>query len=506
MPPGNDLVLVLDVSRSMGAADAVPDRLGAAIEAAGSLIASPGDEGGDRVAVVAFAGRGVLRCPLTGNLGAAADTLKLLRPGGVRPGGTDLGAGLDAAFDAFDDGDHAGGRSVVVFSDGEDLVGRWPAAVERLRARGVVVHTVAVGDREVGQTVPSVPGEPSEPVRYHGALVLSRRSDEALAAVSRATGGAFVPLGTASVDLGTLYRTRIEPAARDARKPRPVQARVERFPLFLLAALALILTAVGTGRPVGAFLRGGGLVLSIALAGAVPAGGPAGSVARGRVAYAAGRYGDALTSFRDALRLAPGEPAASYDVAATCFQLRRYDEARSLYLAARERAGPVLRVKIDYALGNTAVAAGDLNRAAGHYDACLGSEAAGEGLDRVRRDAAVNLRFVLEQTRRAEATAGSETRAKQKGPQGRPGRGEPGGGAEPPPSSGVGSQKTDGARGETRSGARGTGGAGGSGHAAPRAGSPEEQLAGALNDVREARRMRIEEADPEDERDDRKDW
>ena len=57
LPAGHDVVLALDVSRSMAARDAVPDRLGAAIESAESLLKGIGREEGDRVAVVAFAGR-----------------------------------------------------------------------------------------------------------------------------------------------------------------------------------------------------------------------------------------------------------------------------------------------------------------------------------------------------------------------------------------------------------------------------------------------------------------
>src|SRR6185437_9839580 len=95
MPPGHDVILAVDVSRSMAAEDAVPDRLGLAVEAAESLLKALGRERGTRVGLVAFAGRGVLRCPLTENLGAVVDALDRLRPGDVRPGGTNLGAALD---------------------------------------------------------------------------------------------------------------------------------------------------------------------------------------------------------------------------------------------------------------------------------------------------------------------------------------------------------------------------------------------------------------------------
>ena len=120
-PPGHDAILLIDVSRSMGTEDAVPNRLAVAVEAAEKLVDALAREPANRAAVVAFAGRGVLRCPLTENLGAVIDSLKRLKPGAVRPGGTDLGAGLDAAIEAIGQQEHAQGEAIVIFSDGEDL-------------------------------------------------------------------------------------------------------------------------------------------------------------------------------------------------------------------------------------------------------------------------------------------------------------------------------------------------------------------------------------------------
>src|SRR5262245_2041452 len=155
LPPGHDVVFLVDTSRSMGAEDAVPNRLGVATEAALSLLDALGQERGNRVAVVAFAGRGRRRCPLTENLGAAAEALEELRPGDVRPGGTDLGAGIEAALEAFDTQDHAEGRTIVLFSDGEDHPGTWTSYVDLLRDSGIVLHSVAIGDPGRGHEVPS---------------------------------------------------------------------------------------------------------------------------------------------------------------------------------------------------------------------------------------------------------------------------------------------------------------------------------------------------------------
>ena len=155
LPPGHDVVLQIDVSRSMGAEDAVPSRLAVAIEAAASLVDALAGDPANRAAVVAFAGRGVVRYPLTENLGAVKDVVRRLQPGAVQPGGTDLGAGLDAAFDALGQEEHSDGRAIVIFSDGEDHAEHWRTRLDRLSQAGVIVHGVAIGDADQGHPVPS---------------------------------------------------------------------------------------------------------------------------------------------------------------------------------------------------------------------------------------------------------------------------------------------------------------------------------------------------------------
>ena len=92
------------------------------------------------------------------------------------------------------------------------------------------------------------------------------------------------------------------------------------------------------------------------------------------------------------------------------FQLGRYAEARQRYLEARQRADGSLRTKIDYALGNTALALGDIPGAIRSYDDCLASTAGGAALDAVRRDAAINRRFALEQAQSLAVPQDAELR------------------------------------------------------------------------------------------------
>lgn len=507
LPPGHDVVLLVDVSRSMGAQDAVPDRLGVAVEAARSLVAALGRGGGNRVAVVAFAGRGVVRCPLTENLGAVDSALQALRPGDVRPGGTDLGASLGAVLDAFDDQEPEEGRTIVLFSDGEDHGRNWEANVNPLRQARVIVHSIAIGDPLAGHPVPS--GLDAGFLSYRGAPVLSRRSDSRFQDLSNDTGGVVVPLGLATVDLGILYETRIARAEARRRAATRSLERAERFPLFVLAALVFGLAG---SSPI--FGRRGWPRLLLVVAVAVTAIGAgkgdksaAGYVSSGRQAYASGRFLDALAAFERAIAHDPVGAVARYDAAATLYQLGRYDDALLRYREARERADSGLRTKIDYAMGNTTLALGDVAAALRHYDACLASTVRGASFDAVRRDAAINRRFAVEQGARPSIPpdGGRDEPPPKPRPGSNPGRDgdtshgsvDPKG-ATPPPG---GDSRSD-----DPTSRRGAGGAGGAGPSPPRPGSPEARLDEALKSVREGRRRRLPDVTPSAVDGDRKDW
>jgi Ca-activated chloride channel homolog len=548
LPPGHDLVLVVDVSRSMAAEDAVPNRLAVAIAVAESLVIPLGREASNRAAVVAFAGHGVRVCPLTENLGAVLDALHRLRPGSVKPGGTDLGAALDAAMEALavDPQEHAEGRAVVIFSDGEDHAERWSSRVDRLRQQDIVVHAVSIGDAQEGHPVPI--GKAAEPLKFEGNTVLSKRFDTALETIARGTGGTIVKLGLASGDLGTLYESKIEPLARRQHEAARLAGKAERFPLFLLTAFALLVLGClpanrnwhwswgwsGTwrGRPRWRRpLRGLGpasMVVTAALAaGAVdqPKQSPAelaqSAVAHGRSLYSAGRLEEALKSFETATEHAPSSAVARYNTAATLFQLKRYSEAREQYQTARLRAGAGLRTKIDYALGNTSLALGEITAAIGSYDDCLKSTGGGKSLEQVREDAAINRRFALEQAQ-APAIADSENpdgqspsprQSGRRGPNPRPNgddspRDGPGDSGEAQGGAGSDSDQQD-ERNRPPTRRRRMGGAGGSGRTPQenRGNMPEDQLDAALERIREAvESRRLPEEIPPDSPAHGKDW
>jgi Ca-activated chloride channel family protein len=550
LPPGHDVVLAVDVSRSMAVEDAVPNRLALAIEVAGSMVKALAGDPANRVGLVAFAGRGVVRCPLTENLGAVLDALDRLRPGTVRPGGTDLGAALDSAREAFGVEEHAQGRAIVLFTDGEDHAGRWSTRLERLREEEISVHAVAIGDPDQGHSIPS--GKDAEPLSYHGEPVLSKRSDAALEQIARQTDGTLVRLGVASADLGLLYQAKIQPAARRQREVLSNRTRAERFPHCLLAALVFLLAGVSPLRrgwiwrwslgwnwtlpwTIRRPLRQAGVVLIVSSGGIAISGAmspissrpgsttPAEIIASGQTAYEAKRYEDALMAFERAIAFAPHSAIPRYDAAAALFQLGRFDKAQERYTEARKLADLPLQTKIDFALGNTWLALGDIPGAIAAYDQCLASTARGPAMDALRSDAAINRQFAIEQSQSLTAPEGprenepsQSSQPDKKGARNR----RVGGDQQSPddqadhgpeaggPGSGEESQENSDRRRPPRDRRRiGAAGGGRPPHSGPAGDSPEDRLDAALEHIRAARSRRLpEEEPPATANDDRKDW
>ena len=480
-PPGHDVVILVDASRSMSAEDALPDRLGAAVGTALSLVSALGEAEGDRAAVVAFAGRGVVKCPLTTNLGAVADALRALRPGAVRPGGTDLAASLDEALDQFDDRVAAGGRSIVVLSDGEDpsrpdAADRARKAGVRAKLAGVAVHAGSVGGEKgvvmrVGEGV----------YKYLGQDVLTRRDDAPLRALADASGGTFLPLGAAARDLGPFYRSKIAPTARARRERVRPDERIERAGALILLAAALGLVADRPRRPRWPLLG----IFLLAMPGADrPAETARSAVDAGRAAYEGGKLLDAVAAFDRAIALDPASPVPRFDAAAALHRLDRPAEAAARYREARGRSrrNTLLRMKIDYGAGNNALALGDAPAAVAAYDACLASTLATAATRLLRDDALANRRFAERHLPRPPVAP-----PEPRGPGPRPDAPPP---AADPPTADTGPPP---AGGSARPSATPPGGASPA-QTAPR--TPEERLAEAMENLRAAARRRPSEPPP----------
>ena len=242
---GTDVVVVLDTSASMRAADVTPSRFVLARQAALSLLSRLPE---DRVALVACEGDAQVLVPLTLDAAAAALFLEALEPGVGTIPGTSLAAGIQAAAELFPAGP-SGSRQCVVISDGEDLEGGVDDAAAKAKKEGIVVHTVLVG-AEKGAPVPEydVAGRMTGyKVDAGGAPVLSHANADLLRKLAAVTGGSFSKVSPGRTDLDGAAR-EIDRAARRPLDEAVLTNRPERYQLPLaigVVAAALLLV----GRP-----------------------------------------------------------------------------------------------------------------------------------------------------------------------------------------------------------------------------------------------------------------
>jgi Ca-activated chloride channel family protein len=244
---GRDLVIALDVSRSMLAADVYPNRLG---RAKVDLIDLIHDLEGDRAALIAFRHKAVLMCPLTTDYAYLKHSLDSITVDSAPRGETDIGDAIAKSIAAFETAD-SNHKAIVLISDGEDLSGRAIALAEQAAESGIPIFTVGLGDQR-GARIPDAEHEGAF-ARHDGSEVVTRLDNETLDRIAQISGGAYVPVGTASTastTLGALYRTRLSQILAQDLEETLQRRHVERYQLFLLPAFVLFLagTCLSRGR------------------------------------------------------------------------------------------------------------------------------------------------------------------------------------------------------------------------------------------------------------------
>ncbi|HNX00839.1 MAG TPA: VWA domain-containing protein [Candidatus Cloacimonadota bacterium] len=184
---GLDIVVCIDVSKSMDATDIQPSRL----ERAKDQISLFVDQlKGDRIAIVPFAGSAFVQCPLTDDYGAVKLFLSNLDTNTVPVWGTDISAALTKAASVFPA--NTKNKVVVLISDGEDLEGNVVSQARKMGEKKITIYTLGVGSPE-GSSIPMKDnnGNTQYARDASGAIVLSKLDSRTLDAIATSTGGKF---------------------------------------------------------------------------------------------------------------------------------------------------------------------------------------------------------------------------------------------------------------------------------------------------------------------------
>lgn len=235
---GIDLVVALDISRSMLAEDIKPSRLARAkVELADLLERLDGD----RVGLVFFAGAAFPQCPLTVDYAAARLFLSQAEPSMIGSQGTHLEAALQTSLELFDE-ERGAYRAILLVTDGEDFAGGVEEITRKLVDAGVAVFPVGLGSAD-GAPIPVFDDRRRREgyLRGEGNEVVMTRLEEApLLELARRTGGIYVRAGSSGLDLARLSAGLETLQSRSYQATR-VSSYQERFAWPLGAALLLFL-------------------------------------------------------------------------------------------------------------------------------------------------------------------------------------------------------------------------------------------------------------------------
>ncbi|HEY1849106.1 MAG TPA: VWA domain-containing protein, partial [Opitutaceae bacterium] len=230
-----DIVIALDLSRSMLTPDVRPTRL----ERAKLLIQSLLDRlHGERVGLVVFSGTAFLQSPVSSDYEILREFLPSLGPDYMPEGGTNYGQLIDTAVDAFS-GDSAADRYLIILSDGEATDEGWRDRVPELTKRGIKVIGLGVGTA-AGGMIPD--GSGAFMKDENGAVVLSRLENKTLKDLAAATKGVYRD-ASEWVDLAKVLDSTVAQGRKGRFVERNSVRYAERFQWALAQALACFLAS-----------------------------------------------------------------------------------------------------------------------------------------------------------------------------------------------------------------------------------------------------------------------
>lgn len=238
-----EVMLALDLSRSMLTQDVLPSRL----ERSRLLVRSLLDGlRGERVGLIVFAGTAFVQVPMSSDYQILEEFLPELKPGYMPQGGTDYDGMLRSALTGFSDAANTD-RYLIVLSDGEAQDEQWRDRIPALREKGIHAITLGIGTTAGGFIPDPKTGAYVKDAR--GAVVLSKLDPATLQALAFETSGTYRD-GSSWVDLAALLEETVERGRQGAYTDKREARAIERFQWFLAPALLCALAGLWREIPI----------------------------------------------------------------------------------------------------------------------------------------------------------------------------------------------------------------------------------------------------------------
>ena len=237
---GLDILVVVDVSKSMLTTDVKPNRLKRTKLAVQDLVK---ELKGDRIGLIAFAGDAFLACPLTEDYSGFMLSLDDLHVGTVARGGTNVGRAIEEAITRYNNVPSKY-KAVIIITDGENLEGDPIMEAKKAKKKGIRIYCVGVGTKE-GELiqVPDGRGGMEFLKDNKGNFVKSRLNENLLERIALITGGVYVKSSGAEFGLDLIYKKELSKLEKRDIESRMEKRYYERFQIPLAVALLLLVIA-----------------------------------------------------------------------------------------------------------------------------------------------------------------------------------------------------------------------------------------------------------------------
>ncbi len=239
---GVDVILAIDVSKSMLTEDVLPNRLEFVKHTCKILL---NRIGANRVGVITFAGIAFYHCPITNDIASIDDFLSIIDTDIVAYPGTKIAAVLEESLRVLKESGK-GIKVLILFTDGEDHQSYYASVLDEFKKNNIIVYTVGVGTKE-GKPI-AIRDEKGNIVDYkrdkQGNIITSRLNEELLYEIAEKTSGRYFSLNYGELAIVEQLVEEISKLKNYETKLKVYNIYVNRYHYFVYLILILMLAEI----------------------------------------------------------------------------------------------------------------------------------------------------------------------------------------------------------------------------------------------------------------------
>ncbi len=404
---GIDVMIALDLSKSMLAEDEKPTRLDKAKQLIYQLTEQLRN---NRIGLVVFAGHAYLQMPLTSDIGAAKMFVSNVNPSQISWQGTVIGEALTLCSNSLDTKEKKY-KAVILITDGEDQDTKAIDAAKELTEKGVIVHSVGVGSVEGAPIIE--PGTNDYKRDANGETVITKLNTKLLQQIADVTGGTYHYLDNTDAVSNDLSQILNAMDKKEFGNPGGYVNYESYYFIFLtIAVLLLIIELFVSERKGKISIKQTAFILFPLIFIGTPAISQSAnsSIVTGNELYRKGDFKGAQVEFEKVLGKDPKNFTSAFNNANSLYRQQQYAEAaKQMEALANNTTDPILQAKAWYNKGMAEMKQKLLEQAAASFKKSL-------LLNNKDEEARENLQMVLNELNKEKKKQDKQSDSNKKQP------------------------------------------------------------------------------------------